>query len=138
MPPTRRTTEIAVDESEYLEEQCRRAKAGMRLALRALKIDAIESVDPRVWARAHPWKTVAAAAAAGFAVTKIAEREAEPVKPRATTEAQPQPVEHRPGRLATLISLAGKLWSLAQPLIRAAVIAKMSEHESHQQPAPAA
>jgi hypothetical protein len=127
--------EIAVDESEYLEEQCRRAKAGMRLALRALKNDAIESVDPRVWARAHPWKTVMAAAAAGFAVTKIAEREAEPVKPRPT---EAEPVKHRPGRLATLVSLAWKIWSLAQPLIRAVVIAKLSEHEPHQQPTPAA
>jgi hypothetical protein len=128
--------EIAMGEGDYLEDQCRRAKAGMWLALRDLKNDAIESADPRVWARAHPWKTVAAAALAGFAVTKIAERETEPVKPRPTTEAGP--VEHRPGRLATLVSLAWKIWSLAQPLIRAAVMAKLSEHESHQQPAPAA
>jgi hypothetical protein len=132
-------------EEEYLKNQCQQAKVGMRLAFRGLKRDVSMSADPRTWARLHPWASIAAAFAAGFAVTKIVEHEIEapqtPAPPKRKTapanQEDPSPATHR-GRMATLLALAGKIWSLAQPLIRAAMIAQMTHAESPEQSAPAA
>ncbi|HEY1922744.1 MAG TPA: hypothetical protein VGG44_08250 [Tepidisphaeraceae bacterium] len=121
--------EIVMGEREYLEEQCRRAKMGMVLAMRDLKKDAIEIADPRVWARAHPLATVAAAFMAGFAVTRVIEKKEEPVEMRS---AQAEPVDHGPGRLSRLLSVGLKIWSVAEPFVRAAVVARMSESEPAQ------
>jgi hypothetical protein len=120
--------EIAMGEGEYLEIQCQRAKAGMRVAVHDLKRDAIEIADPRRWARAHPLATVAAAVAAGFAVTRVIGAKEEPVEMR-----QPQaaaPVEQRPGRLVRMLSIGQKIWSAAEPFVRAAIVARMSQSEA--------
>ena len=117
-------------EGEYLENQCQQAKAGMRLAMHELKGDAIEIADPRIWARAHPLAAVGAAFVAGFAVTKVIEREAEPAE---ASRVQANPVAHRPGRMARLFSAGMKIWAVAQPFVRAAVIARMNQSDSAQQ-----
>jgi hypothetical protein len=120
--------ETAMGEREYLENQCQRAKTGMRVAIHDLKHDAIEIADPRIWARAHPLATVAAAVAAGFAVTRVIGTNEEPVEMR-----QPQaaaPVERRPGRLVRMLSITQKIWSAAEPFVRAAIVARMSQAEA--------
>ncbi len=121
-------------EGEYLEDQCRRAKAGMRLAMRDLRRDAIQSADPRRWARTHPWATVGAAALAGFAASRVVQRELIPVE---APKAHPLPVDHRPGRVARFLSMVVKIFSLAQPLVRAAMIEHMNRAQSIQHPTAA-
>ncbi|MGD0461822.1 MAG: hypothetical protein ABSB74_04965 [Tepidisphaeraceae bacterium] len=122
-------------EGEYLEDQCRRAKAGMRLAIRELRHDAIQSVDPRCWARAHPWGTVAAAVVAGFAATRVIDREPKQVE---APSPQAGPVDHPRGRVARFVSLVARIYAVAQPLFRAVMIAQMNRAPSIQQPASAA
>lgn len=121
-------------EGEYLEDQIRRAKAGMRLAMRELRRDAIQSADPRRWARTHPWATVGAAALAGFAATKVIEGKTNPVE---APSPQAGPVDHRRGRVARFVSVVVKICSLAEPLVRAALVAQMDRAQSIQQPASA-
>jgi hypothetical protein len=128
--------ETAMGEREYLENQCQRAKAGMRVAIHDLKHDAIEIADPRIWARAHPLATVAAAVAAGFAVTRVIGTNEKPMdmrQPQAAAPVERHPVEHRPGRLVRMLSITQKIWSAAEPFVRAAIVARMSQAESSRQ-----
>jgi hypothetical protein len=113
----------------------------MRLAMRDLRHDAVELVDPRVWARAHPLATVAAAFAAGFAVTRVAAKEIEPAEPPKTEPTKTEPTKaqkadaanHAPGRMSRLFSVVRKIWSAAEPFVRAAIIARMSENQPQDQ-----
>jgi hypothetical protein len=135
--------ETAMGEREYLENQCQRAKAGMRVAIHDLKTDAIEIADPRVWARAHPLATVAAAVAAGFAATRVIGTNKEPAEMRQPqtappVEHRPGPIEHRPGRLVRMLSITQKIWSAAEPFVRAAIVARMSQAEAARQAETAA
>ncbi|HEX4052981.1 MAG TPA: hypothetical protein VHX86_01825 [Tepidisphaeraceae bacterium] len=123
-------------EAQYLHEQSERAKAAMWAALRELKQDAGQAADPREWAKTHPWMTVAAAAAAGFAV--------------ATTIGKPAPAEsdhaEQPHDSATrrFLAMAEKVISLTKPLLTAILMAHTAKShldgdaDGHPQPEPLA
>jgi hypothetical protein len=61
--------ESKLSESEFLEKQARDAQAAMSRVLQDLKTRLGQGVDPKAWAREHPWIAVGAAAVAGFAAT---------------------------------------------------------------------
>src|SRR5947208_2034202 len=67
--PEAKKDESKLSESEYLEKQARDAQAAMSRVLQDLKTRLGQGVDPKAWAREHPWIAVGAAAVAGFAAT---------------------------------------------------------------------
>jgi hypothetical protein len=82
-----------MDKAQFLDDQSEDAKAAMRAALKDAKIDIFRSVDPHLWAKSHPWKTVAAAAAAGFAAGLVLQG------PSAESDETPAPEPSKMGRL---------------------------------------
>jgi len=63
----------ALDEAQFLRQQAQQARQAMTRALELAARNLTQGVDPRAWARQHPWLTVGAAAAGGFlaAVTLV-------------------------------------------------------------------
>ena len=58
-----------MSESEFLEKQAHNAQVAIGNVLQDLKAKLGQGVDPKAWAREHPWMAVGAAAVAGFAAT---------------------------------------------------------------------
>jgi len=56
-------------ESEYLAQQAQAAQAALRLAWDEFKGKVGHGVDPKAWAKQHPWFAIGGAAVAGFAAT---------------------------------------------------------------------
>jgi hypothetical protein len=56
-------------ESEYLAQQAQAAQAAMSQAWNELKTKLGQGVDPKAWAKQHPWIAIGGAAVAGFAAT---------------------------------------------------------------------
>lgn len=106
-------------EAQYLQEQSRHAKAAMRAALRGMKHDVAQAADPRQWAQAHPWMTVTAAAAAGFAVTTVVGRPARPECDRAE--------EAHDSATNKFLSAAEKITSLTRLLVSAILMAQAAK-----------
>jgi hypothetical protein len=103
-------------EAQYLHEQSEHAKAAMCAVMRELKQDALQAADPREWARTHPWISVAAAAAAGFAVTTTIGK---PDRPESDHVEQTQgPATHK------FLSAAEKVISLTRSLLSAILMAQ--------------
>jgi hypothetical protein len=73
-------------ESEYIQEQTDDAKAAIGATLGELEREVGHAVDPRAWARAHPWISLAVAAAAGFAASELLAR----------SDTEPEPIKHHP------------------------------------------
>ncbi|HWE92798.1 MAG TPA: hypothetical protein VG269_02385 [Tepidisphaeraceae bacterium] len=64
-PPDKPSTTLS--EAEYLAQQAASAQAAMTDALKEMGKDFARTADPRLWAKTHPWATLASAAVAGFA-----------------------------------------------------------------------
>jgi hypothetical protein len=64
-PPDKPPQELS--ESEFLAQQAASAKAAIAGALSEMGRDFARTADPRLWAKQHPWATLAASAIAGFA-----------------------------------------------------------------------
>jgi hypothetical protein len=79
-----------MDKAQFLKEQSDDALAAMRATLRDAKSDALRCVDARGWARSHPWKAVAAAAASGFVAGEVLRRPA--ARPRSDRQSEPSHV----------------------------------------------
>ena len=101
-----------MDESHFLKEQSDDALAAMRTTLRDAKGDISRYVDPRGWARSHPWQAVAAAAASGFVAGDVLGRP--PAQPRGDGPREPSHV----GRfLIRMLKRAIRITAaIAQPL----------------------
>ena len=56
-------------ESEYLAQQAQAAQAAMSQAWNEFKTKLGQGVDPKAWAKQHPWIAIGGAAVAGFAAT---------------------------------------------------------------------
>jgi hypothetical protein len=56
-------------ESEYLAQQSRAAQAALQQAWSEFKANLGHGVDPKAWAKQHPWIALGGAAVAGFAAT---------------------------------------------------------------------
>lgn len=67
-----RETAEKMDESEYLAQQANAAREALSRTARELMNKLGQGVDPRELAKQHPWLTLAAAAAGGFAAASIA------------------------------------------------------------------
>jgi hypothetical protein len=74
-----------MDKARYLKEQSDEALAAMRATVKAARQDALNGLDPRRWARSHPWKSTAVAAASGFAAARTVRRPQSPSGPREPT-----------------------------------------------------
>jgi hypothetical protein len=103
-----------MDKAQFLREQSDDALAAMRATLRDAKSDALHCVDARGWARSHPWKAVAAAAASGFVAGEMLRRPAS--EPRAGRPSEPSHV----GRfLVRILKRAIRIAvAIAQPLVQ--------------------
>ena len=64
-----RKDDSKLSESEYLEKQAKDAQAAISQVFQDIKAKLGQGVDPKAWAREHPWVTIGAAAVAGFAAT---------------------------------------------------------------------
>jgi len=58
-----------LSESDYLAKQAQDAQAAISQVFQDLKAKLGQGVDPKAWAKEHPWIAVGAAAVAGFAAT---------------------------------------------------------------------
>ena len=75
-----------MDKGQFLREQSDDAMAAMCATLRDAKSDALRCVDVRGWARSHPWKSAAAAAASGFVAGEMLRRPASEPRPGRPSE----------------------------------------------------
>jgi hypothetical protein len=91
-------------EAQFLHEQSEQAKAAMGAVLTHAKADALRAIDPRAWARSHPWKSIAAAAIAGFLAGDTIARPERPVTDTAAA-AEEEPPRKQPsaGRIIVKI-----------------------------------
>jgi hypothetical protein len=78
----------SLSESEYLEQQAAAAKEAIAKTLADIKGRLGETVDVRLWARQHPWLTLASAAVAGFATasTLVPSKEQQALRKLASIE----------------------------------------------------
>jgi hypothetical protein len=63
-----------MSEAQFLDEQADNAHAAIGRILTEIKSDSAHVIDPRIWAKAHPWATVTAAAVAGFVAGDLLRR----------------------------------------------------------------
>jgi hypothetical protein len=119
-----------MNEGQFLDQQRRHAKAAMQATLRKLKHEAIQGVDPRNWARAHPWASVAAAGAAGFTAVNAIGRPPKTQEDRSEQVRQP-PAAREHGWAHRLVSVAVEIISFARPMISAMLTAQTAQ--SHPQ-----
>jgi hypothetical protein len=107
----------AMDKEQFLNEQSDDAKAAMRATLKDVKNEALHFVDPRGWAKTHPWKSVAAAAVTGFIAGEMLRRPAAPAAPVVEPEMPPS----QPKRGSLLVSILKRATritiALAQPFL---------------------
>jgi len=112
---------MPMDEAEYLEQQSELAKAAMRATLDEIRSEAIRAVDPRRLTRAHPWTSVAVAAAAGFAASGLA-------GPSRRPESGQPPKTRRPD-IARFLSIARQVTSFAMPIAQSLWAAHLAKSE---------
>jgi len=134
-----------VDQAEFLREQSASAKNAMSATLRDAKHDAAQLLDPRIWVKSHPWKTLTVVAAVGFAVgdaVRKPRKTAEPTAPEAEAK-PPAPVHEESkirGLLFTLLKRGGTiLLAAAEPIIREVISAYTASHNGsphHESPEP--
>ena len=77
-----------MSDSKYLEDQAEAAKDAMGRAWSEFVSGMGKSADPRQWAKAHPWITMASATVAGFAAasTLVPSKEEQALKKLAAIE----------------------------------------------------
>lgn len=126
-----------MDKPQFLHEQAEDAQAAMRAALRDAKKDLFKTVDPRIWARSHPWQTMAAAAAAGFAASSILLKT--PSRPHPDSDPADDPPE-KPSRLGRLFARLLKRGfratvAAAQPFIEGLLAAQVAAEQNAAQTA---
>jgi hypothetical protein len=108
-------------EAEYLEQQSEHAKAAMRATLDEMRSEAIRAVDPRRLTRAHPWTSLAVAAAAGFAASGLADRSPRPDSGQSQTTPRPD--------IARFLSIARQIVSFAMPIAQSLWAAHLATSE---------
>jgi hypothetical protein len=97
-----------MNEAEYLDRQSELAKAAMRATLDEMRSEAIRAGDPRRLTRAHPWTSLAVAAAAGFVASGLADRSPRPESG--------EPQSTRRLDISGFLSVARQLVSFAMPI----------------------
>ncbi|HEX5244166.1 MAG TPA: hypothetical protein VFW23_12960 [Tepidisphaeraceae bacterium] len=77
-----------MSDSKYLQDQAEAAKDAMGRAWSEFMTGMGKSADPRQWAKAHPWITMASATVAGFAAasTLVPSKEEQALKKLAAIE----------------------------------------------------
>jgi hypothetical protein len=77
-----------MSDSKYLQDQAEAAKDAMGRAWSEFMAGMGKSADPRQWAKAHPWITMASATVAGFAAasTLVPSKEEQALKKLAAIE----------------------------------------------------
>jgi len=110
-----------MNEAEYLEQQSTHAKAAMRATLDEMRSEAIRAVDPRRLTRAHPWTSLAVAAAAGFAASGLAGRSPRPESGQPQTARRPD--------ISRLLSIADQIVSFAMPIAQSLWEAYLAKSE---------
>jgi hypothetical protein len=132
-----------MDKAQFLREQSNDALAAMRATLRDAKSDAIRCVDPRGWARKHPWKAVAAAAGSGFVAGELLRRPAG--EPKSSRPKEPSHVGRflvralkRGIRVAIAIAqpIAQELWAAHMASVNSAPNPRSDGQETSPPPAP--
>jgi hypothetical protein len=142
-PPDKPAKELS--ESEYLAQQAASAKAAITGALSEMGKDFARTADPRLWARQHPWATLAASAVAGFAAaaTLVPSKEQQALAKLAAIERALE--AHRPGKHAAdgekasdgngkehkggfLTTLLHELIAVVRPAILSVISAGLASH----------
>jgi hypothetical protein len=93
----------------------------MRATLDEMRRDAIRAVDPRRLTRAHPWTSLAVAAAAGFAASGLADHSPRPESG--------QPQSTRWPDATRFLSIARQLISFAMPIAQSMWAAHLATSE---------
>ena|SRR5450432_1874940 len=57
---------MAINERQFLQQQSDEAAGALSQTIKSIGKNLGHSVDPRAWAKAHPWLTLSGAAVAGF------------------------------------------------------------------------
>ena len=105
-------------EAEFLHQQGEEAKAAMRATLQSMGHEAFEIVDPRRLTREHPWRLVAAAAAAGFIASKLVKPEPEPpIESGQTREPLKTPPPKKFFKLTKILGIAREMMTVARPIL---------------------
>jgi hypothetical protein len=88
----------SLTEAEFLAQQAHNAQLAMSRVLQDLKSKLGQGVDPKAWAKEHPWVAVGAAALAGFAATAalVPSKEEQALKKLASIERALNPAPERP------------------------------------------
>lgn len=129
-----------MDQAEFLREQSASAKNAMSATLRDAKHDAAQLLDPRIWVKSHPWKTLTVVAAVGFAVgdaVRKPRKTAEPPAPEAETKPLAPPHEESKirGLLFTLLKRGGTiLLAAAEPILREVISSYTTRHNGSPHP----
>jgi hypothetical protein len=127
-------------EVQYLQEQSRRAKASATVAVKEIKKDAARVTDPRPLLRKHPWISLGAALAVGFAATLLIGRalKHKSEKPAPRGPAEPEPERNRRQDVKKWIGRVKLVVSLLKPLIEGFMAVQAAASEMKQEsPDPA-
>lgn len=129
-------------ESQFLAAQSRQAKAAISRMTRQMGQSLLDGVDPRTWARAHPWATLSTVAGAGLAAAwlLVPSREQQTLRKLERIERALHPAERQaaPGNAASSQDAAqrtshsrlgrwtGRVFSAVRPALWSALSAGIS------------
>lgn len=139
-PPPRNLDQES--ESEFLQHEAQQARQAIERSLEELKASLHTAADLRLWAQHHPWLTVGAASAAGFAAGAAITSAARGSPPTAAAAASPtsgnghfaagqsaftggQSAPPQPQPSALWTALMGPMFDLAKFAIQSAIAAAM-------------
>ena len=121
-------------ESEYLAQQAQAAQAVLAQAWKEFKGKLGQGVDPKAWARQHPWMAIGGAAVAGFAATAaiVPSKEQQALRKLAELERALHPPTPQPGngdtkkeKAGILGAIAVEALSLLKPVLTSILTARM-------------
>jgi hypothetical protein len=133
--PTEADQKSSLTEAQYLDRQAEEARRAISQVFADIKHELAEGADPRQWAKAYPWWTMAGSLAAGFvaAAGVIPSKEDQALKRLAKLEKAlhppPPPVSedgerHRDHERGGLLSALGhELISAVKPVLLSALTA---------------
>jgi len=121
-------------ESEYLAQQAQAAQAALGQAWDEFKSKLGHGVDPKAWARQHPWMAIGGAAVAGFAATAalVPSKEQQALRKLAELERalhppmlQPTNGDAKKAKAGILTTIALEAFALLRPVLASILTAQM-------------
>jgi hypothetical protein len=133
-------------EREFLDQQSEQARQAMARTAKLLGKNLGRSVDPRTWAKSHPWLSLSAAVVAGFAAVSIIPHRKKPPAPPVegakgveSVKADENGESAGHGLFHSLLAHGFKTgWRMLASVVISKIVTRMKQDEAEEPPAATA